>query len=200
MVRSRGIAIDDQRLLEVFAEHEHVVQQQAFLPYEEVLQRTFERIADALGFVPMPGEETALLDSFALWPAFPDTVAALHVLEQRYSLNILSNVDDDLFAKTRQQLRGVHFDHVITAEQVGAYKPAPAMFEAALERIGTPRRRHLHVAQSLFHDIKPASALGWTTIWVDRRHAQAGPGATPPAEATPSMVVPDLHTLAIWAS
>ena len=49
------------------------------------------------------------------------------------------------------------FDHVITAQQVGAYKPSASMFEAALSRIGEPREHVVHVAQSLFHDIVPAS-------------------------------------------
>lgn len=200
LVRSRGIAVGDDRLLELYGQHETVVQNERPRTYREVLQVTFERVADALGFVPLPGEETSLVDSFPLWPAFHDTVGALHSLKQRYSLNILSNVDDALFERSREQLPGVPFDHVITAQQVGVYKPSHAVFEAALERIGTPRARHLHVAQSLFHDIKPASELGWTTVWVDRRYHFVGPGATPPAEATPSMVVPDLATLAAWAS
>jgi len=200
VVRSRGLAVDDDRLLELFAEHETVGQNERLRSYREVLVVTFERIAEVLGIVLLPGEETALVDSFRFWPAFPDSVAALHSLAQRFSLNILSNTDDDLFALSRGQLPGVRFDHVVTAQQVGVYKPSPAMFEAALERIGTPRDRHLHVAQSLFHDIRPASDLGWRTVGVDRRQAFRGSGATPPVEATPSLVVPDLATLAAWAS
>jgi FMN phosphatase YigB (HAD superfamily) len=64
------------------------------------------------------------------------------------------------------------------------------------ERLGVPRERILHVAQSLFHDHVPAKALGLTTAWVDRRGGRHGSGATPPAEATPDLVVPDLASLA----
>ena len=35
-----------------------------------------------------------------------------------------------------------------------------------------------------------------TTVWVDRRQGRAGTGATPPAEATPDLTVPDLRSLA----
>jgi FMN phosphatase YigB (HAD superfamily) len=52
------------------------------------------------------------------------------------------------------------------------------------------------VAQSLFHDHVPGKALGLSTVWVNRRHDQPGGGATPPAEATPDLVVPDMATLA----
>ena len=65
-----------------------------------------------------------------------------------------------------------------------------------LERLGNRPERVLHVAQSLFHDISPAKATGLTTVWVNRRHDRTGFGATPPAEATPDLEVPDLMTLA----
>ena len=52
------------------------------------------------------------------------------------------------------------------------------------------------MAQSLFHDHVPAKALGLSTVWVNRRHDRPGSGATPPAEATPDLVVPDMATLA----
>ena len=84
----------------------------------------------------------------------------------------------------------------MTAQQIGSYKPAPRHFEVMFERLGIPRERILHVAQSLFHDHVPAKALGLTTVWVDRRGGRDGSGATPPAEATPDLVVPDLASLA----
>jgi FMN phosphatase YigB (HAD superfamily) len=102
---------------------------------------------------------------------------------------------DDLFAASNRRL-GVTFDWVITAQQVGSYKPTLRNFELAFERIGVPRERILHVAQSLFHDHVPAKRLGMTTVWVDRRHDLPGSGATPPATATPDLTVPDMATLA----
>jgi 2-haloacid dehalogenase len=88
----------------------------------------------------------------------------------------------------------------VTAQQVGSYKPDPRNFEAAFARIEVPRERILHVAQSLFHDHVPAKAFGLTTVWVDRRHDRPGFGATPRAEATPDLIVPDMATLARLAT
>ena len=51
------------------------------------------------------------------------------------------------------------FDWVVTAQQVGSYKPNPRNFEFAFERIDVPRERILHVAQSLFHDHVTARQL-----------------------------------------
>jgi 2-haloacid dehalogenase len=52
------------------------------------------------------------------------------------------------------------------------------------------------VAQSLFHDIVPAKALGLSTVWINRRAHKEGSGATPSAQAQPDLEVPDLQTLA----
>jgi len=65
-----------------------------------------------------------------------------------------------------------------------------------LERLALTPDRVLHVAQSLYHDIAPATALGFTCVWVNRRGGGGGGGATPPAEARPHATVPDLDTLA----
>ena len=112
------------------------------------------------------------------WPAFPDSPDALARLAARFRLAVITNCDDDLFAASNRRL-GVTFDWVITAQQVGTYKPSERNFEVAFERIGVPRERILHVAQSLFHDHVPAKRLGLTTAWIDRRHDRPGSGATP---------------------
>jgi 2-haloacid dehalogenase len=54
----------------------------------------------------------------------------------------------------------------------------------------------LHVAQSLYHDHVAAKQLGLASVWIDRRRGRGGSGATPQAEATPDLIVPDMRTLA----
>ena len=88
-------------------------------------------------------------------------------------------MDDDLFDETQKKL-AIDFDCVVTAQQVGSYKPAPAHFEEMVMRSRIPRDRTLHVAQSLFHDIAPASALGYATVHVNRPSRGGGSGATTP--------------------
>lgn len=90
---------------------------------------------------------------------------------------------------------GVEFDWVITAQQVGAYKPSIQVFDHAFETIGASKGQILHVAQSLYHDIVPANALGLKTVWVNRRKGKPGFGATPEAVAEPDIEVRDLHSL-----
>jgi 2-haloacid dehalogenase len=121
-------------------------------------------------------------------------VEALRALKAKYRLVIVSNIDDDLFQHSARLLQ-TPFDDVITAQQVGAYKPSLRNFEAMLQRVSVAREQILHVAQSLYHDIGPAKAMGLATVWVNRRHGRPGSGATPPASATPDLEVSDLRTL-----
>ena len=100
---------------------------------------------------------------------FPDTVESLEFLKSRYRLVIISNIDDDLFAQTARLLE-VPFDEVVTAEQVGSYKPSTRNFQAALARMGLECSQVLHVAQSIAYDIAPARQLGMHCVWV-RRHS-----------------------------
>ena len=151
--------------------------------------------AEQHGFRPSPSERDSLANSVGDWLPFPDTVDALVALARRFRLGILSNVDDALFEGTRARLR-VPLDPVVTAEQVGSYKPARANFEHLLARAGVPPDRLLHVAQSLHHDVAPAKELGWTCVHVDRRAGRPGGGATPPSSARADLTVPDLRTLA----
>ncbi len=182
-------------VLAAFADAEHVVQARRYRTYREVLALTFSRMGEALGFRPTDTDCDAFAASVGDWPAFPDTVEALHRLGARYKLGIVSNVDDDLFAKTRKRL-DTDFDWVVTAQQVGSYKPATAHFEEMAMRSRIPRDRTLHVAQSLFHDIAPASSLGYATVHVNRPGLAGASGATPPAEARPDAVTADMAGLA----
>lgn len=136
-----------------------------------------------------------LADTLPEWPVFPDAVDALRALKSRYKLAVISNVDDDLFVKTTEAL-GVDFDVVVTAEQVGSYKPNLENFEVAMERMDIDKGRWLHVAESLYHDIGPANRLGIASVWVNR--ADRG-GGTRRTEAVPDLVVPDLGALAAVA-
>jgi 2-haloalkanoic acid dehalogenase type II len=134
-------------------------------------------------------EAESLAVSVPDWPAFPDSAQALQRLSSRYQLIILSNVDRAGFAGSNKRL-GVTFISVLTAQDIGSYKPSPGNFEALsreVSRLGIGEGKLLHVAQSLFHDHVPAKAAGLPTVWINRRHADPGWGATPapPADVTP---------------
>ena len=192
-------ALDDEGLLAAFARHEAAVESGPYLPYREVLARTARAVASELDATVADDAAKAFGDSVGDWPAFPDSADALRLLHERFRLGVITNCDDDLFARSNKRL-GLDFDWVITAQQVGSYKPNPRNFEVAFERIGVPRERILHVAQSLYHDHVPARRLGLSTAWINRRHDRPGSGATPPAEATPDFEAPDMATFSAAAT
>ncbi len=194
-----GVTPDDEDLLARYAVHESALESGPYLPYREVLARAADAIARELGVTASADELAAFGGSVGDWPPFPDSAAALARLKQRFALAVITNCDDDLFAAANRRLGGA-FDFVITAQQCRSYKPDPHNFEVAFERIDRPRDRILHVAQSLFHDHVTAKSLGLTTVWINRRHDKPGEGATPPANATPDLIVPDMATFAELAT
>jgi 2-haloacid dehalogenase len=183
--------ISDAQMLALYGELESEIEEEKYRKYRDVLREVVRRMGARLGFDATEAEMASLPDSLGKWPPFPDTVAALRRLQSRYQLAIISNTDDALFARTAKLLE-VPFDHVITAEQVGAYKPSPRNFQAALERLDLPKDKVLHVGQSRHHDIAPARALGWKCVLVTRR----GRGAVVANAAQPDLEVPDLKSLA----
>jgi 2-haloacid dehalogenase len=190
-----AVGAADAELLEAFAGHEAEIEAGPYRPYRDVLEETVRAIADDRGWHVTDEAAAAFGGSVVDWPAFPDSAAALADLAERFRLGVITNCDDDLFVASEAKL-GIRFEPVVTAQQTRRYKPNPRGFEVAFERIGLPTSRILHVAQSLFHDHVTAKRLGLATVWVDRRSGRSGFGATPPADATPDLVVPDLRTLA----
>ena len=171
-------------VLATFAEIEARAEQPPYRNYREVLAICTLGIAQRFGLNLDRGDEHRLSLSLGKWPAFPDSVECLARLRTRYRLAVLSNVDRDLFEPTQDAL-GRPFDLVLTAEDIGSYKPDPANFKRLIEASGVPPERILHAAQSRFHDIGPARALGMNTVWVRRgQKAGAVPDSAAEAHAT----------------
>ncbi len=197
--RAHAVATDPEQLLERYAEHEAALEAGPYRRYRDVLAGGLRAVAAEFGVEPTDAEAAAFGGSVVDWPAFPDSAAALARLKERFRLGVITNCDDDLFAASARRL-GVEFDWVVTAEQVGSYKPSERNFSVAFERLGLPRDRILHVAQSLFHDHVPAQRLGLSSVWIDRRHDRPGAGATPRAEARPDATYPDMASFAAAAA
>jgi 2-haloacid dehalogenase len=191
--------IVDSELLQLYSELEASAEQGEFLRYRDVLQSVVRGFGGRFGFTPTAAEVRSLPESLANWQPFPDTVEALRKLKKRYQLAVISNVDDDLFAATAPKLE-VAFDHVITAQQAGCYKPCMKIFTLAEERMGVARDQWLHVGQSIYHDVIPAQSLGIATVWVNRPSPRPGAGAAKAAAGKPDLEVPDLKTLADLAT
>jgi len=108
------------------------------------------------------------------YPAFDDTVRAIQSMGKRFKLIPLSNVDRASFSQTLEgPLQGCYFDAIYTAQDIGSYKPDLKNFHYLLEHVesdfGVQKEGLVHVAQSLFHDHRPAKKVGIQSVWVDRK-------------------------------
>lgn len=174
------------QLLPIYYRHEAQIQAGPFRPYRQVLDESLERAVAEAG-VTLPADRPHVLsESLPTWPVFDDVARSLGPLRgMGWKLAILSNVDPDLFAQTRKRLP-VPIDALITAQDVGSYKPAPGHFLRFREAYQPTTQ--IHVAQSYFHDIRPAHELGISSIWINRLGEHEDPSIA-------SAVLPDLRQL-----
>lgn len=152
-------------------------QQQSLTPamrYRDVLAAIHPLILARFDLAPPTPEESAAFGaSIGKWPAYPDTVDALTRLGKHYKLVVLSNTDKDAFAETNAgPLQGVPFDLVITAEEVGSYKPAARNFEYMVDKVqkqlGIGKDGIVQTAESQTHDHYPAEKMGIKSSWIVR--------------------------------
>ena len=194
-----GRRIADARLLEQYGEVEADLEAGPYISYRQVLSRAVQEVGSRLGVKITADEGHSFAASLTRWEPFPDTVAALQTLAKRFRMGIISNVDDDLFSVTRKKLQAP-WDVIVTAQQVGSYKPSPKNFQEALRRSGLEKEEILHAGQSLYHDIIPANSLGIKNVWVNRPSCRPGAGAAKSAVARPSAEVRSLGELAARVS
>jgi 2-haloacid dehalogenase len=174
---------DTDSLLRRYHELEHEVERdEPGLSYREVMRRVLGRLGD----VP-PGEEDALGAALPAWRVFPEVRASLEEARGRgWKLAILSNTDREFIEASKATI-GVPFDETVVASEIGSYKPARRHWDEFYARTGADHGRHVHVAQSMFHDIVTAKELGLPTVWINRRDERS--------DTTATRELPDLERL-----
>jgi putative hydrolase of the HAD superfamily len=117
---------------------------------------------------------------------YDDVAPVLGRLRQRHVLISVTNGN----AQVQHTPLADCFHHNLSAADVGAAKPDPAMLHAACELAGVAPQQALHVGDDPERDVAPARAIGMATVWV-RRDDRTWPEGLPPAD----LEVGDLHTL-----
>jgi 2-haloacid dehalogenase len=146
--------------------------------YREVMATVLDELARETGTTLPDGERDALGRSLPGWPVFPEVPDALTEAHNRgWKLFALSNSDRDLIEASIDVI-GVPFDGAIVAGEIGSYKPALGHWQAFYEATGADPARHVHVAQSHFHDIVPAHELGIQSVWINRLGERGEPAPT----------------------
>lgn len=180
------LKLSRDEVLELFAECE--MQQQASNPtqvYSSVLDEVSRAIAKKWQIKISDEEAVTFGRSVKHWPEFEDSAASLNYLRQHYLMATLTNCDRISYMGSNARLE-IEWDAIYTAQDVGCYKPRlrnfDYMFEHARRDLGVLPQEILHVAQSLTHDMVPATSMGMTKVWINRRHNQEGLGATAPPQ------------------
>jgi 2-haloalkanoic acid dehalogenase type II len=144
--------------------------------YSDVLMEVHRRLAREWCVLASADDHALFGKSVPQWPVFADVPAGLQYLKRYFKLVILSNIDRASFVASSRRLE-VRFDDVVTAEEVGSYKPEPKNFECLVTRVaklGFLRRQILHAAQSPIRDLVPAGRCGLEVAWIDRRPEKSG--------------------------
>ena len=180
------VKLHRDEVLELFAEFEK--KQQAENPsqiYSSLLADVAREIANKWQIKLSDEEAVTFGKSVKHWPAFDDSPAALNYLRRHYLMATVTNCDRISYMGSNARLE-IEWDAIYTAQDIGFYKPNlrnfEYMFEQARRQFGVMPHEILHVAQSLTHDMVPATSMGMTKVWINRRHDQEGLGATAPPE------------------
>lgn len=156
--------------------------------YRDVMAAVLAELASGVGVTLPAGERDALGRSLPAWPVFAEVPGSLgEAYDRGWKLVALSNTDRDLIEASMKEI-GVPFEAAIVASEIGSYKPALGHWRAFQDSTGADPARHVHVAQSHYHDIVPADALGIRTVWINRLGEQGDPA--------PTRELPDLGGLA----
>ena len=207
LLRANGSNRTRHQTLEDFARVESALQAQTpSMIYPEILAQTHRELARQWGYETTDALDRRFGDFVPYWNAFADSADALRQLGSVFNLVILSNVDRASFAASQDRL-GVTFDAIYTAQDVGSYKPHDQNFPFMLAGLAQDHNissdQILHVAQSLFHDVVPATKVGLPTAWIDRQDLAGGGswGATAKVDGAPepAMRFPSLQAFADWA-
>jgi len=169
---SKGLNLDIDELVKLYYKTELEVEHETYRSYKEVLTLTVKRILESEGIEGTEEDYQILVRTIPNWQPFPEVPETLTKLKEKgYKLIILSNIDDDIIAKSIQNI-GVEFDGIVTAQQIKSYKPTHGHWEEMLRRFSATKDEVLHVAASYIHDIIPAKEQGFNCIWINRNHEE----------------------------
>ena len=156
-------------------------------PYNDICHLSLAETFAHFGIAGDPQSIQHYFNAFDRFELYPDVTATLDRLAQSFRLAIVSNIDDDLLARTPLQR---NFDLVCTAERARGYKPDGTLFRYLLAHAGCDRDEILHAGQSQFTDMVGAKPLSLTVAWINRRGIALSPDVP-----KPDFVVPDIQSL-----
>ena len=137
-----------------------------YKPYREICETSLMDSFAKFGLRGEPGLINYYFDAFSDFRLYEDVLPTLERLGKRCKLAIVSNIDDDLLARTPLKR---DFDLVCSAQRAKGYKPDGTLFRYLIDKAGVPLADIFHSGQSQFTDLVGGKPLGLTIAWINRR-------------------------------
>ena len=143
--------------MELYAEHEARILEGAGV---KVTREVALQLVSKLGAL--------MRQSGARFVLFSDVETALVQLKGRgLTLGLITNIDYDLMPTCQELGLTAYLDFLVTSLEVGAVKPDPTIFRAALERAGVNASEALHVGDQYHIDVAGARNAGIKPLLID---------------------------------
>jgi putative hydrolase of the HAD superfamily len=143
----------------------------------DIVHNVFYRVGMFEGFDEFFEQVFRLFGEAHAWTLYPETLTVLTALRERgYELGVVSNFDSRLFPVMRGLGIDMFFDTVTISSMARAAKPAPKIFQIALEKHTVDPEEALHVGDSLRDDVEGATKAGLHALLLDRheKHKSSG--------------------------
>jgi 2-haloacid dehalogenase len=139
-----------------------------YKPFDQIVADSMERASRRLGLEHREDDARAVYEHVPTWGPYPGVTEALNRLAEAYPLVIITNSDTAHAVRLAENLQAP-FEVVISAEQMGVYKPRLRAFEYMFDKLGAAPDEIVHVSASPMYDLRPAAVMGIEhKVYVDR--------------------------------
>ena len=145
---------------------------QRYVPFSQVTREALEYSCAALGLA----LDASLMQEYLRLALFPEVKATLACLKGKKA--ILSNGSPDLLDPLVRN-SGLEFDAVLSVDELKIFKPAPQVYQLAVDRLGVPKERIGFVSSNCW-DAIGAKAYGLRVYWINRGGAPVDRMGFPP--------------------
>ena len=139
--------------------------------YQDFWQLTAAGLRFACGSLKLDLSEDVfreLMENYLQLTPYKEVGASLQSLSQRIPLAILSNGSPEMLLKVTQHNGFMpHLTHVLSVHELGIFKPAPQVYQLAVDRLGVPKESIGFVSSNSW-DAVGAKAFGFHVFWINR--------------------------------
>ena len=135
----------------------------------DIVHAVFYRVGMFEGFDDYFDEVFQAFAKAEPWMVYPEVIPVLQQLKSEgYELGVISNFDTRFFGIIRELGLNELFDSVTISSLAGAAKPAPKIFQYALDQHAVDPEEAMHVGDSLCEDVEGARQANLVSVFLDR--------------------------------